>query len=615
MSKRINKYRKTTPSKASNSKVSFVNLSSYTSPQIVETKNKEWVEFGADNNYFQFLIDRANGSATSSACITGISQMIYGRGLDATDSSKRPEQYARMLSLFKKDDVRRFAYDLKLSGQCAIQVIYSKDRKSIAKVEHLPIETLRAEKCGAEDKKVQAYYYHPDWVNIKPSEKPLRIPAFGISNTPQPIEILYVKPYEAGMYYYSTPDYQGGLQYAELEEEVSNYHLNNIMNGLAPSMLINFNNGVPDEEKQTLVENKIKAKFSGSSNAGKFILAFNDDKESAADINPVQLSDAHNQYQFLSEESQKKIMISHRIVSPMLLGIKDSSGFGNNAEELETATILMQNTVIIPFQELLTDAFDKILAFNNIALNLYFKTLQPLQFVDLENVKDEETREQETGVKMSKVFYDLEEFGEDEDLENWELIDERKVDYDAEDELDEELNKLNNPKLSLLSKVWNLATTGTARPNAKSEQDGENEDGVQFRVRYQYAPLTINKNDKGTKTESRSFCKKMVNAAKIYRKEDIQMMSKKAVNAGWGLSGADTYDIWLYKGGGSCHHFWMRKTYRAKSAKTKADVGNPNAEVSVNKAKKEGFKPEVNAKEVAKRPTDMEDNGFVNKKR
>ena len=608
MSKRINKYRKTTPSKASSSKVSFVNLSSYTSPEIVETKNKEWVEFGADNNYFQFLIDRANGSATSSACITGISQMIYGKGLDATDSAKRPEQYARMISLFKKDDVRRFAYDLKLTGQCAIQVIYSKDRKSIAKVEHLPIETLRAEKCGAEDKKVQAYYYHPDWVNIKPSEKPLRIPAFGISSTPQPIEILYVKPYEAGMYYYSTPDYQGGLQYAELEEEVSNYHLNNIMNGLAPSMLINFNNGVPDEEKQTLVENKIKAKFSGSSNAGKFILAFNDDKESAADINPVQLSDAHNQYQFLSEESQKKIMISHRIVSPMLLGIKDSTGFGNNAEELETASILMHNTVIVPFQELLTDAFDKILAFNNISLNLYFKTLQPLQFLDLDNVKDEETREEETGVKMSKVFSDLEQLGEEEDLENWELIDERKVDYDQEDELNEELNKLNNPKLSVLSKMYNFVTTGTARPNAKSEQDGENEEGVQFKVRYQYAPLSYSAN-------SRVFCKKMVDAAKIYRKEDIDRMSTMPVNKGWGLNGADTYDIWLYKGGGDCHHFWMRKTYRAKSAKTKADVGNPNAEVSVNKAKKEGFKPEVNAKEVAKRPTDMPNNGFVNKKR
>jgi len=607
MSKHINKYRKPNTNKR-NSKISFVNLSTYTSPEIVESKNKEWIEFGSDNNYFQFLIDRYNGSATNNAAINGISQMIYGKGLDATDSSRKPEAYARMISLFKKDVVRRLSYDLKLAGQCAIQVIYSKDKKTIQKVEHLPIETLRAEKCSEDDKEVQAYYYHPDWANIKPSEKPLRIPAFGVSKSSQPIEILYVKPYKAGMYYYSTPDYQGGLQYAELEEEISNYHLNNIMNGLAPSMLINFNNGVPNEEAQSLIESKIQKKFSGSSNAGKFILAFNDNKEAQADITPVQLSDAHNQYQFLSDESQKKVMVSHRIISPMLLGIKDNSGLGNNADELKTASILMHNTVIVPFQELLTDAFDKILAYNDIALNLYFKTLQPLQFVDLDNVKDEETREEETGVKMSKVFSELEEFGEDEDLENWELIDERKVDYDLEDELNEELNKLNNPKLSLLSKIYNFVTTGTARPNAKSSQDGENEEGLQFKVRYQYAPLSFSEN-------SREFCKKMVKAKKIYRKEDIDMMSKKAVNAGWGLNGADTYDIWLYKGGGDCHHFWMRKTYKAKSKNLKPNVGNPNAEVSVNKARKEGFKPEVNAKEVATRPTDMPNNGFVNKKR
>ena len=607
MSKHINKYRKPNTTKG-NSKISFVNLSTYTSPEIVESKNKEWVEFGSDNNYFQFLIDRYNGSATNNAAINGISQMIYGKGLDATDSSRKPESYARMISLFKKDVVRRLSYDLKLAGQCAIQVIYSKDKKTIQKVEHLPVETLRAEKCSEDDKEVQAYYYHPDWANIKPSEKPLRIPAFGISKSPQPIEILYVKPYKAGMYYYSTPDYQGGLQYAELEEEISNYHLNNIMNGLAPSMLINFNNGVPNEEAQSLIESKIQRKFSGSSNAGKFILAFNDNKEAQADITPVQLSDAHNQYQFLSDESQKKVMVSHRIISPMLLGIKDSTGLGNNAEELETASILMHNTVITPFQELLIDAFDQILAYNNIALNLYFKTLQPLQFIDLDNVKDEETREEETGVKMSKTFSALEEFGEDEDLEEWELIDERKVDYDSEDELDEQIKELNSKNPSLLSKIWNFATTGTARPNAKSDQDGKNEEGLQFKVRYQYAPLSFSE-------KSRDFCKKMVKAKKIYRKEDIDRMSQKAVNAGWGLNGADTYDIWLYKGGGDCHHFWMRKTYKAKTPSTKPDVGNPNAEVSVNKAKKEGFKPEVNAKEVAKRPTDMPNNGFVNKKR
>ena len=606
MKKRINKLRKPAPTKQTRSNVSFVNLSSYTTPEIVETKNKEWIEFGSDNNFFNFLIQKANGSATNSACINSISQMIYGKGLSATDSARRPEQYARMISLFKKDDLRKFAYDLKLSGQCAIQVIYSRDKKTIEKVEHLPIETLRAEKCGADDKQVQAYYYFPKWEDIKPSDKPLRIPAFAVSDTPKPIEILYVKPYEAGMYYYSTPDYIGGIQYCELEIEVSNYHINNVRNGLSPSMMINFNNGVPDEETQVLTENKIKQKYQGTSRAGTPIIAFNDNKESAATIEAIQLSDAHNQYQFISDEAQGKILISHRIVSPMLLGIKDNSGFGNNAEELKDSSILMNNMVIAPFQDLLIDAFDRILSFNNISLNLYFKTLQPLQFLDLDNVEDQETREEETGVKMSKMVSELEEFGEDEDLENWELIDERKVDYDAEDELDEELNKLNNPKLSVLSKVWNLATTGTARPNAKSEQDGENEEGVQFKVRYQYAPLRASSN-------SREFCSKMVSAKKIYRKEDIQQMSQRAVNAGWGLNGADTYDIWLYKGGGDCHHFWMRKTYKAKTAKTKPDVGNPNAEVSVNKAKKEGFKPEVNAKEVAKRPTDMPNNGFVNK--
>jgi hypothetical protein len=574
-----------------------VNFSTYTSPKIVEEKNRDWVKYGEDNNYYQYLIDRYNGSATNNAIINGISEMIYGKGLDATDSSRKPEQYAQMKSLFHKDCVRKLAYDLKLMGSCAMQVIYSKDRSKIVRVEHFPVETLRAEKCN-EDGDIEAYYYSADWGKLKPSDKPLRIPAFGTSK--ESIEILFVKPYRAGFYYYSPVDYQGGLQYSELEEEISNYHLNNIMNGLAPSMLINFNNGVPNEEERTLIENRIYQKFSGSSNAGKFILAFNDNADTAASLEPVQLSDAHNQYQFLSDESMRKIMVSHRVVSPMLLGVKDSTGLGNNADELKTASILMDNTVIRPFQTLLIDAFDQILGFNNISLNLYFKTLQPLEFIDFDDTMiDEETREEETGVKMSsdkmpdEMADSLIDLGEDEDLENWELVDERPVDYDQEEALD---------------KMIGLASTGTARPNAKSKQDAE-VDGVNFKVRYQYAPLK--ETVKGGKSVSRDFCKKMVSAKKIYRKEDIVAMEEIPVNAGWGLNGDAVYNIWFYKGGGACHHFWMRKTYMAKGVKP--DANNPNAEVSVNKAIKDGFKPVKNDKEVAQRPIDMPNKGFVNK--
>ena len=383
-----------------NSEFSFVNLATYTSPEILEVQGKDWIKYGVDNNYFQFLIDRYNGSPTNNACINGISQQIFGKGINATDASSKPDQYAQMITLLKTDMVQKVSYDLKLMGQAAIQIVYTKGRKKIAQCEHFPIETLRAEKAD-EDGNINGYYYYNDWANIKPTDKPLRIPAYGTSK--ENIEIYYIKPYRAGFYYYSPVDYQGGLQYAELEEEISNYHLNNIMNGLAPSMLINFNNGTPNQEQRELIEQRIAQKFSGSSNAGKFILAFNDNKESQAEITPVQLSDAHQQYQFLSEESTKKILVSHRVVSPMLLGIKEGTGLGNNADEIKTASLLMDNTVIRPFQELLINAFDQLLAYNDIALNLYFITLQPLEFTEIDTtIQDDEDIEEETGVEMEK---------------------------------------------------------------------------------------------------------------------------------------------------------------------------------------------------------------------
>jgi hypothetical protein len=580
----------------------IVNLSTYTTPDIVEKSNKDWVSYGADNNYFKYLIDRYNGSPTNNAIINGMSEMIYGRGLDALNSNKKPDQYAKMISLLHKDMVRKLCYDLKLMGQCSMQVIYSKDRKSIAQVEHIPVENLRAEKCN-EKGEIQGYFYSDNWAKVKNVSETTRIAAFGSSK--ENIEIIYIKPYRAGYKYYSSPDYAGGLQYAELEQEISNYHLNNILNGLAPSMLINFNNGTPNAEERQALENRIYSKFSGSSNAGKFILAFNDNPESAATIEPIQLSEAHQQYQFLSDESSKKVMVSHRVVSPMLLGIKDSSGLGNNAEELKTASVLMDNTVIRPFQMLLIDAFDSILAFNQMSLKLYFKTLQPLEFTDLENVEDDETREEETGVKLSEDLPDelgsdiadeLIDLGQDESelLPNYDLVDESEVDYELNDELDEVITDLNTEpeqEETILSKIWNFVSTGTAKPNAKSTQDGkskqDSQKGVEFLVRYSYAPEKAGK-------ESRKFCSKMVGAKKVYRKEDIVAMGNKAVNSGFGKGGADTYSIWLYKGGARCNHKWFRKTYQIKDGK--------KSQITSGQAKSKGFKMPKNAQKVPVAP-------------
>ena len=391
--------------KAEKGKIHIVNMSSYTRPEIKEQYNRDWVEYGEDNNYFNYLIDRYNGSATNNAAINGIAEMIYGKGLEAVDSKENEKDYKEMKELFTKDCMKKICYDYKMMGQAALQIIYSKDRKKIVQVEHIPVETLRAEKANNKGQ-IQAYYYAKDWSEITSKLNPKRIPAFGTSNAG--LEILYIKPYRAGFYYYSPVDYQGGLQYAELEEEIANYHINNIQNGLAPSMLINFNNGVPTEEQRSFIEQNIQEKFSGSSNAGRFILAFNDSKELSASIEPVILSDAHEQYKFLSDESMRKVMVSHRIVSPMLVGIKDNTGLGNNAEELQTASLLMDNTVIRPMQVTILDELERVLMYNGIELDIYFKTLQPLEFTDLTNAITDAEIEKETGIKKedSEVIED-----------------------------------------------------------------------------------------------------------------------------------------------------------------------------------------------------------------
>lgn len=378
-----------------------VNLTGYEVPRIIEKTRNSWVDYGEDNNYFSQLIEKYLGSPTNSRCINGISDMIYGRGLDATDSKEKPNMFSQMKNILPARDVRKIVTDYKMLGQAAIQVVYKNRKKEIAGLYHFPMETLRAEK--AKNGKIEAYYYHSDWKNIKPSDKPKRIPTFRNGTRSQRIELYVIKPYKAGFYYYSPVDYQGCLQYATLEEEVSNYHLSNIQNGLQPSMLINFNNGIPNEEVQELIERKIYDKFSGTSNAGRFILAFNDGSENQSNIDPINLPDAHAQYEFLAKESREKIMIGHGVVSPILLGIKDNTGFGNNAEELRTASILMDNMVIRPFQQMLLDAFKELLLFNNISLDLYFITLQPIEFTELDNIATKIKREEETGEKLSAV--------------------------------------------------------------------------------------------------------------------------------------------------------------------------------------------------------------------
>ena len=568
-------------------KVKVINLAGYEVPSIKESTRYDWVEYGDDNNYFGDIIERYTGSPTNSRCINGITDLIYGRGLNATDSETNSVQFGQMQQILKDVDVRRIVGDLKLLGQAAVQVVYNKRKTKIMQLKHFPTETLRAEK--AKDGKVQAYYYHPKWAELKPSDKPKRIPAYKFGRKSETVEIYCIKPYRAGFYYYSPVDYQGCLQYCSLEEEVSNYHINNIQNGLQPSLLLNFNNGIPGDEAQEMIERKIYEKFSGSSNAGRFILAFNDNAENQSTVEPIHLPDAHAQYDFLAKESREKIMIGHGVVSPILLGIKDNTGFGNNAEELRTASVLMDNIVIRPFQTLLINSFNELLSFNGISLNLYFVTLQPIEFTELDNIETKIKREEETGEKLSSqekndfndeegddLLSQLESLGEKVDKNDWELIHTEKVE-DTEAEFD-------FTKLAEVSK-------DDAKPNSVSSQDNST-----YKVRYSYGPVRNSAN-------SRRFCQRMellTGQNLVFRKEDINMMSFRGINKELGHKGQN-YSLFKYKGGVNCHHYWELKVYKRR-------VSDNNL-VSEQEAIKDGLKEPKNAPEVEIAPKDMPNRG------
>jgi len=579
--------------------IHLIQLNSYERPTITEEKNQQWVGIGDNNDYYQCLIDAFMDSTTNNAVINGIVNQIYGKGLDATDSNRKPEQYAQMKGLLKPKDLRRVCQDLKLLGEGSFQVTYKGNQ--IASITHFPRETLRAEKCG-EDGVIKNYLYSADWSKVTKNTVLKKFPVFGSGAKN---EIYIIRKYYTGYFYYSPADWQ--TSYCTLEREIADYLINDAKSSFSGTKILNFNSGVPTEEKMQSIKNQVLSKLTGSYGE-KVIIAFNDNAESKATIEDVSLTDAPSHYEYLSSECQRKIMLTHRVTSPLLLGLRDGNGgLGSNADEIKNASLLFNNVVIKPYQDLITDALDEMFAVNNISLNLYFKTIEPLEFMDVDDTLDAETIEEETGVKqeddvealeatrqcfhnniddkiLNSIADELIALGEDEDLENYEVVDEREVDYDNEETLD---------------KMLNLASTGVARPKAKSEQDGtskqESQKGVIFKVRYTYAPKSFREN-------SREFCKKMISADKVYRKEDIIMMDNKPVNAGFGEFGASTYSIWLYKGGPRCRHKWFRKTYMLKDGK--------QTEITTGKARSKGFVAPVNDQKVPVAPNDMPRKGF-----
>ena len=659
-----------------------INLASSTSPVIQEVRGRDYIEYGTDewkNLYPQFLIDLYYNSSTHAAIINATSDMISATDIIALEDDNL-EAYVGLKKFLANANgseslhevIKKVAFDFKLQGGYALNIIWSQDRQTISEIHHIPVERVRAGRPN-ELGKIDTYFVSADWANIRENE-PQPVAAFNINDRSTPSQLLYTGSYSPNMDIYHTPDYNC-MNWALVDQRVAEFHLNNIQNGFSGSYFINFANGVPTREERTQIERSIEEKFTGARASGKFVLTFSDSKENTPEITPIAVSNADKQYIALQELLMQNILTGHRCTSPMLVGINSDNGFGSNAEELNSAFEIYLNTVIKPFQSNILKTLNKILTVNGINLPLEFVQSKPIttmfsvedmkEVMTVDEIRKEmglpELKEEEEQENFSKVgmidgkpvfstieeaeahaksigcsgyhtheyngetaymackdhseateltkMTELDQFLETvEDIpEDWELVDEEVVDGEHADfDFELELNNIADEKIE-------LASTGRALPSRKSEQDGISKKTYDYyRVRYVYAEdnfLTRKSNKK------RTFCTQMMGVKKLYRKEDIERMSKLPVNKGFGPKGkSDTYDIFLFKGGANCHHFWLRQIYRTVIGESKTTKIDDAELIGYTKARSEGFTAKKNDKRVAIAPKRMKNNGFIKKR-
>jgi hypothetical protein len=659
-----------------------------------KTDRGGWVAYGAKNLFPQYLNELADTSPVHGTLCISIGDMIAGKGLDAGADQSRID------ALNINPVFYSCAHDLKKFGGFYLEVIYSTDRKTLAAVNHLPFAECRL--AVNEDEDTIGIFHSSDWsATKKKRNKPQFLPPFNpLMATSEPRQCLWSFGYTSGAMY-PRPDYWSAVNYIELSKQIGVYHVNNILNGLFPSFIVSFFNGQQEPDAQRKIANDWENKLSGTRNAGKFIMTFNEEGAQKPEIVPFPISDADKQYQFLAEESRKEIMVAHRVTTPLLFGIREQQGFGSNTDEMVAGLRIFNNQVIEPAQRKLLDAFTEVLIFEipNITLvvvpntpielsngevkptgetitaqpsigqptdttapapdapapdaNVAATALNGAQITSLVDIimqtasgllpvpsakaiigaafptlTTEQIDNIFTGVVPGSVDPNAVAMGALKialhELSKKKSNDHAHTNPEIADELiklgapvpegyvlidsfatDPDTDEAHDAELAAVSKHY-FAQQRPTRPvpggneEKRSEQD-ERIDGTLFITRYRY---------RGDPDPERSFCKKMMAADLLYRKEDIVAAENKVVNPGMGPYGSDVMDVWRFKGGPNCKHFFQKEVYMS-TLKTKIRLDSKQTKrIAVATAERMGYKVR-NPKEVAQWPWDMKTKGYL----
>ena len=396
----------------------IIQLANYVRPVVKESMTNDFVMNGAKNSFYTYIIDRYNGSPTNRAIIDSYAKFIYGKGLMSTQQSQKPLQFAMVNQKLSKKDLKNICQDYALFSEASMEVIYKNG--SLDRIKHVPKNQILPNKMN-EEGDIDTYWYSLDF-NEPRKYKPVPIPAFTYDKKKNGSYIYIINSYQVGKMYFTDPIYMAGLPYAELEEEIANYCINHIKNGLSFGHIFNMNQGEPSPEVKRTMKDIIKREGQGSINAGVALINWNNGKETGIDVTALEVSDAHQQYEFLTKEATQKLLISHKVTSPILFGIKDNTGMGNNANEMESAFNELSINVITPMKETILDCLMELFNDSGITIDLDFIPLRQIVQPTIEEKTNLKSDIKDTDPIIADALINLGEVISDE----WELIDEEE---------------------------------------------------------------------------------------------------------------------------------------------------------------------------------------------
>lgn len=322
-------------------------------PVMEETKitGKKYMGFGKDNQYPQYLFSLYRNSTILQSVINGIVDYAVGQGVKSLFLAEQVNTDGETWD----DIMKNITLDFMVTDGFAINVLRDAEDR-ISELYWLDVSKVRLSEDG-----LTGYYSENgfSW-----GDKPQELPIFDPKKK-QKSSIFYHKGSSRGLY--PIPRWSGAIKAVETSCEISNYHLNSILNNFNPAAIISFNNGVPDKTTQEAIEKKINKKFVGSDNVNRFILSFSESGENQTTVQTLGTDNADAKFHTLKDSIQEEIFIAFR-ATPALFGLNPENNGFSKQEFLESFQ-LFYKTVIEPIQKTLNKSFGKI-----------FDTTNPLTF-------------------------------------------------------------------------------------------------------------------------------------------------------------------------------------------------------------------------------------------